>query len=108
MPDGDEHAGGLDLLDFVIIERAEKLDSRDAVLVVADHFIDDAVPFEFDLRVFHRSMLHDLAGAELVTPVDDVDGAGELGEIAGLFQRAVAAADHHERLVSKTRPAPSA
>ena len=46
---------------------------------------------------------HDLRRPKFVAAVDQVDRAGELAEIVGLFDGRIAAADHGQRLVAEPR-----
>jgi hypothetical protein len=50
-----------------------------------------------------HAILHDLARAELVPAMDDVDLGGELREVARLLHRGVAAPDDRQRLVAEHR-----
>ena len=51
---------------------------------------------------------HDLRRPQLVAAVDQVDRAGELAEIVGLFDGRIAAADDGQRLVAEPRQGPVA
>ena len=54
-----------------------------------------------------RPVGHDLRRAELVAAVDQIDDAGELGQVVGLFDGRIAAADDDQRLVAEAGSAPS-
>ena len=51
---------------------------------------------------------HDLRRPQLVAAMDQVDRAGELAEVVGLFDGRIAAADHGQRLVAESRQGPVA
>lgn len=64
--------------------------------------VDDVgVPEDFDFGVFEDALLHDFAGAEGVSSVDDVDFAGVSGEVVGLFHGGVAASDDDDFFASE-------
>ncbi len=98
--DGDEHAGGFDGLCFLGLDVFDA-DAGHAVFFVAEDFFDDAVPDGLDLGIGEDSVGHDLAGAEEIAAVDQVNLAGELGEVGALLCRRVSAADDDEGLVAE-------
>src|SRR5215472_11495831 len=53
-----------------------------------------AVPGEADLRVGKGAILHDLRGAQRVSPVHDHHTPGEAGQKRRFLHRRIAAADH--------------
>src|SRR5262249_41617066 len=61
----------------------------------------DAVPDERDLRVAESTLLHDLRGPELVAAMDHLDLVGVAGKEGSLFHGRVAAAHHHDVLVTE-------
>src|SRR5262245_5585870 len=99
--DRDEQAVDLEarLLPGLRVAQLERLDRA-----VAHDVVDDGVPLELDLRVGERTLLHDLGGAQLVTPVHDRHLGRELREERGLLHGGVAAADDGERLVAVEEP----
>ena len=101
MSDGGEIAGGLELATRARMH-VLNAHARNAVGVVAQDFLDHAVPFEDDLLVGHGAVAHDLAGAELVAPVNDVYAAGEIGEEEGFLHGRVSAAHDHDGFAAET------
>ncbi len=83
--------------------RAPHAHRRDAVLVVAQHFVQHVVPDDIDLRIVERPLLHDPRGPQLVAAVDQVDDRGELGQVGRLFDGRVAAADDDQRAFAEAR-----
>ena len=73
-----------------MIEQAE---AGDLLLLDAEHFLDQGVGEELDLRVGDGAVEHDARGAELLAAVDERDFAGEAGKEERLFHGGVAAAD---------------
>ena len=59
------------------------------------------VPGKLDLGVAHGTLLHDLAGAERVAPVDDRHLVRETGEEGRLFHGGVTATDHRDVLAAE-------
>ena len=57
------------------------------------------IPDEFQFRMTERPILEDRVGTERITAMDNVDVAGKARQEKGLFNRTVAAADHHDPLV---------
>ena len=51
---------------------------------------------------------HDLRRPQLVAAMDQIDRAGELGQVVGLFDGRIAAADDGQRLVAESRQRPVA
>jgi hypothetical protein len=100
--DREENARRLDLA-VGLADGARKSNRGDAMSIGSLDFFDSAVPNDLHLRVFERALLHDLAGAEFVSAMNEIDLAGELGEVACFFDGRVAATNHHERLLSKAR-----
>src|SRR6266540_7416132 len=72
--------------------------------VLADDLGHHGVPPDGDLRVGQRPLRHDLAGPELVAPVDDGDRLAEPGEERRLLHRRVAAPDDHDALAAEEEP----
>src|SRR3989440_5561094 len=66
--------------------------------IIAENVFDDGVPYERDLFVLHRAVLHDFGSPQLVAPVDNRDLSGELGEERGFLHRTVAATDDNQFL----------
>ncbi len=62
------------------------------------------VPQDFDLWVVEQAVLQDLLGAQLVAAMDQRDLRGEVGQEQRLFDRGVAAADHHDLLAAIEEP----
>src|SRR5690606_7667432 len=104
---GDEQAGYREFGFLAGLDVAHPY-AGDAVL--AENLGHDAVPQEADLLVGEGAILHDLAGAERVTAVDDRHGTCESRQEDRLFHRRVAAADDRDVLVAEeeavTRGAP--
>ena len=65
------------------------------------HVLDNAIPDKFDLFIRLGAVLHDLRGAQLIPPVDDVDFRGEARQEIRLFHGRIASADHGENFVTK-------
>ena len=63
---------------------------------------------DFDFRMVHRPMGHDFRCPELIAAMDQVNDAGELGQIIGLLDGRVAAADDDQGLVPESRQGPVA
>src|SRR5690606_36037665 len=96
--DGDEHAGHrqLGLLTGLHVPDTDPGDP-----VLAQNVDDLAVPDEADLLVGERAVLHDLAGAQGLPPMDDGHRPGEPGEEDRFLHRGIAAADDRDVLVSE-------
>ena len=60
----------------------------------------------FGLSIARLAMIFD--ARKLVAAMDHVDRAGELGQVVGLLDGRVAAADHDQRLVAEPRQGPVA
>ncbi|MNY03566.1 hypothetical protein D3C86_1361930 [compost metagenome] len=93
--DGDEHA--VDRL-LAGLARLDVLEANGGDLVLAEDLVDHRVPDELDLGVGKGALLHDLAAAQLVATVDQVDLVGHVAEEEGLLEGSVAAADDHDVL----------
>ena len=66
VPDREEEAVELQLADRIILGRA-KLDAGEhvmAVLLLADHFLDDRIPGVGDLGILGHAILHDLGSTQ--------------------------------------------
>src|SRR4051794_13870330 len=88
--DGDEQA--LDrFVDFVAVDRVAQAQPLD--LVLAEDVRDLCVPAHADLGVLQRALLHDLAAAKPVAPVQQHDLSREARQERGLLERRVATAD---------------
>ena len=81
------------------LAQAERLD-----MTVAEDLVDSGVRVELDLGIEPGAVLHDLAAAELVAPMDQMDLAREAGQEQGLLERGVAAADDRDLLVPEEEP----
>ncbi len=73
-------------------------------LLDTQHFINDRVPGELDLRVAERAFLHDLRGTQRIPAMNDSDLAGELREERSFLHRCVAASDDQDFLVLEEEP----
>ena len=78
-------------------------DAGDALAVVAQDFGNGAVPGDLDLGIVLGPLGHDFRRPQLVAAVDQVDDAGELAEVVGLFDGRIAAADHRQRPIAEPR-----
>ncbi|KAI1692731.1 hypothetical protein Ddc_23368 [Ditylenchus destructor] len=99
--DGDEAALQLDVGGRAVL-RALDAHTGDAA-VVAQHFFQGVEHLQFHVAVFdlaHQLVHQDGLGAELVAAVDQVDLAGDVGQVQGLFHGGVAATDHDHVLVA--------
>ena len=67
----------------------------------AEDLLDDGVHVQLDLGVGERAVLHDLAAAELIATVEQVDLRREPRQEDRLFQGRVAAADDGDLLVAE-------
>src|SRR5262249_48047716 len=74
-----------------------------AVLVGAENLVEGGAPLHRDLLVVECPLLHDLAGAELVATMNEVDSAGELAQVRRLLDGRIAAADDDDRFVAEAR-----
>jgi hypothetical protein len=71
--------------------------------VIPQYLVDLGVEDQADLALrdpLHQLVLHDLLGAEFVTPVHELDALRDVGEVERLLDGGIAAADH------RPRPAP--
>ncbi len=94
--DGEEKAGHVAhhaRLPGLVVDHLNPLDRA-----FAEHVDDLRIPDELDLVVLEGPPLHNLRGAQLLPPVEDVHLFGKLGEEGRLLHGAVAAADHRHRL----------
>ena len=71
-----------------------------AVLVAAN-LLHHSVKHEIDFRIALRTLHHDAGSTERGTPMNKGDGRAETGQEISFFESAVAAADHHNRLVAE-------
>ena len=62
--------------------------------------LDGSIPDEVDLRLCVRAVRHDLAGAQPIAPMNDRYATAESREKERFFHRRIAAADHHDVLVT--------
>ncbi len=69
--------------------------------VLAEHIGDDRVPVDGHLRMLQHAVLHHLRGAQLVAPVEQVDGAGEARQEERFLHGRVAAAHDGDLLVAE-------
>jgi len=102
VPDRHEHAGHVDGALFAGID-VEHLHAAD-LAVLLDDLRDHGVPPNFDLRVGQRAVRHDLAGPEIVPPMDDRDRVRETGEERALLHRRIPTADDGDVLVTEEEP----
>jgi hypothetical protein len=101
VPDGHEQTVDLEAR-LPAGDRVAQREPLDPVL--AEHLLDHRVPHHVDLVVGEQPLLHDLRGAQLVSPVDERDLRGELREEHGLFERGVTTAHHADRLAPEEEP----
>src|SRR5690606_20439645 len=97
--DGDEYAVGAELPGGAVLHVAQGHAGHDAVVAV--DAVHHGVPDKLDLRVALGSLLHNLAGPQLVAAVDDGDLAGELGQEDGFLHGRVAAAHHDDLTIAE-------
>ena len=81
------------------VPEAQSLDVR-----VAQDLLDGRVEVDLDLGVLVGPVDHDLAAPELVAPVEQVDLRGEAGQVGGLLEGRIAAADDRDLLVPEEEP----
>ena len=67
----------------------------------AEHFIDDRVGAQLDVRVGDGALQHDLRGTEGVAAVEQCDLGGEAGEEERFFHGRVAAAHDGDGFAAK-------
>src|ERR671936_63079 len=99
MADGDEKPFRPDVAPLCLLELVHADPGHPAL--VAQHLVDHRVEHQADLAVgdaLHELVLHDLLGAEFVTPVHELDVPRDVGEVKRFLYRGVAAADHHHVL----------
>ena len=96
--DGEKHPSCGKFLGLAGLDIFEP-NARHAGSVIAQNFIDDRMFAKLDLRIRHRTLLHDLAGTQDIAPDCQVNLAAELRQKSRLLNRRVAAADDDERLV---------
>src|SRR6516162_675994 len=99
--DSDEYAAHREHL---LLAGKDVLDPQPGELALADHLDNLGVPDELDLGVRQRPVLHDLGGAQRVTPVHYRHRLAEPGEEQRLLERRVAAADHRDVLLPEEEP----
>ncbi len=105
MADGHEEAVDRDVAAAAVLRRAQA-HAVDAA-VVAQHLVDHVVPDRLDrpgLDLGEQLVLQDLLRAQGVAAVDQVDLAGEVGEVERLLDGGIAAADHRDLLVLVEEP----
>lgn len=88
-----EHAVLLVGMDDGLLAGLDIAEGHRVQQALAVHALNDAVPDKGDFGVGKRLLLDGLGGTKLVAAVDDRDLAGKLGQIHGLLDRTVAAAD---------------
>ncbi len=71
---------------------------------IAFDFLDDRVPYRFDLRVRHGLLNCRPVSPELVSAVDDVDLRGEVGEVYALLHCGVTSANDGDLLALEESP----
>src|SRR5256886_5333881 len=69
-----------------------------------EDLLDDRVPHHLDLRVPEQPVLQDLLGPQTVAPVHERDPPSVIGEIDGLLDRGIAAADDKNLLLAEEEP----
>ena len=102
MPDRDEapvdrHLSGC------VADRVGYLEPGQPGFPRPDELADGRVPGELDLRIRPCAILEDLAGAELIAPVDHRDLTRELGQEKALLDRGVATAHDRDLLLPEER-----
>ena len=100
MADGNEDAGTGCIEGFTGHDIPEAY-PRDHLL--AEDVFDYGIPFEGNLFILHRSILHNFGRAQLIAPVHDRYVGGELGQKGCFFHGAVAAADDHQFFASEEK-----
>src|SRR4029077_615441 len=95
--DRDEYSAALDFL-LVAGLGVLEADLGDLAVVACNELERLVRRQEVDVLLATGPLLHDLRGAELVAPVDDLQVLGELGDEDGVLHRRVAAADHRDVL----------
>src|SRR5215469_8484040 len=98
MADRHDHAGHWQLALLASLDIAQPDTGHPVVAQDLDHL---AVPAELDLWIGQRAILHDLRGAQRVTPVHDRDTSGETGQECRFLHRRVSAADHRDVLLTE-------
>ncbi len=93
MADGDEQTLGGDGGHLFRLQVAHP-DGFNGTLGRVEHLFDGSRRDEVDLLVAARAVQHDPRRAKLLSPVEQVDLAGKLGEEDGLFHRRIAATHH--------------
>ena len=78
---------------FLVVHR-QSGDELAETLLSADDFRGNAVPHHLDVGGVEHALLHRLGGAELIAAVYQIDLVAQFGEVGGLFEGGVAAADH--------------
>ena len=93
--DGHEEAVGVDVTGNAVQRRLHAHAGHAGV--VAQHFLHLVVPDGLDLagsNLGKQLVLHDLFRLQGVAAVDQIDLAGDVGQVKGLFHGGVATADH--------------
>src|SRR5262245_13928790 len=86
---------------FLRLTRLKVLDAQTLYRAIAYHVLDGRVIADIDLGVFTRTLLHNLAGAELIATVQQVDLRGVLGQEERLLHGGVAPADNGHFLAAE-------
>ena len=77
------------------------LDANNFAFGVAHNFGRHGVPDKFHLLILEGALLQNLAGAQLVAPVQDTHTRSKLGQEKPLLHRAITAADHNHILTAE-------
>src|SRR5213594_4714429 len=75
------------------------LKSYSADLLISQNLSHLRIPSKLDSGIIHHSVLHDLAGPQLVPPMDDRDLPGDILQKRRLFHRGISAAYDRDFLV---------
>ena len=97
MSDEDKYAINRKHLLFVGLHISEQRTGD--LFVVSLNFLDDGVPDELDFIVLEGAFLHNLAGTELVSAVDDIDLRRILCQEYPFLKGGIASTDNDEALV---------
>ncbi len=79
----------------------EQPDPGDLLLFDAEHFLNDDVGHELDLRVGDGAVEHDARGAEMLAAMEQGDLGGEAGEEERFLHGGIAAADDGDLLAGE-------
>ena len=85
----------------LLVDGACQLDAGYSLLVIPQNLDHRAVPLDVHFGVGQGSLLHDLAGTQSIATMDQMNNAGELGEVGRFLNGGITPAHDHDGLLAK-------